>query len=54
MPAPDNITVDAGSPVGRCKGAEGGAVRNLESAAIAPVRVSALRGIILGGGKGPV
>jgi hypothetical protein len=33
---------------------EGGAVRNLESAAIAPVIVLAVRGMILGGGNGPV
>jgi hypothetical protein len=33
---------------------EGGAVRNLERAAIAPVIVLAVRGMILGRGNGPV
>lgn len=54
MPAPDNTIVDCGSatPSGRLD--EGGAVRNFERAAIAPGRVFALLGKILGGGKGPV
>jgi len=53
MPAPESITVDAGSPCAFCKDADGGAVRNVESAAIAPVVVLAFLGMIFGGGRGP-
>ena len=54
MPAPESITVDLGSPAPSRRAVEDEAVRNLESAAIAPLMVLALRGMILGGGNGPV
>jgi hypothetical protein len=53
MPAPDSITVEVGSPSPSCKDGEGGAVRNAESAATAPVIVFAFLGMVLGGGRGP-
>jgi hypothetical protein len=53
MPAPDRITVEAGSPSPFCKEEAGRAVRNSESAAIAPVMVFAFLGMIFGGGRGP-
>jgi hypothetical protein len=53
MPAPESITVDLGSPA-PSRRVVGGAVRNLDSAAIAPEIVLAFRGMILGGGNSPV
>jgi len=53
MPAPESINVEAGSPDTFCKDGEGGAVRNFERAAIAPVVVFAFLGMISGGGRGP-
>ena len=53
MPAPESITVEVGSPSRFCKNVEGGAVRNFESAAIAPVMVFAFLGMMRGGGRGP-
>ena len=53
MPAPERITVDLGSPAPWSR-VEGGAVRNFERAAIAPVMVFAFRGSIFGAGNGPV
>lgn len=55
MPAPVISTVDSASLfVLSRREAEGGAVRNFVSAAMAPRVVFAFRGIIWGDGKGPV
>ena len=54
MPAPVNTTVDWASLDAVWREGDGGAVRKVDTAAMAPVRVFAKRGIIFGAGKGPV
>lgn len=46
--------MDSGSPLPFWRVGAGGAVRNRESAAMAPGIVFAFRGRIVGAGKGPV
>lgn len=54
MPAPDNMTVELGSCAPSRRVGDGEAVRKFDNAAIAPGREFALRGVMSGGGNGPV